>query len=181
MYWKGGAIKWWALKVLTCCMGSSTHNKTSQVYEKTGFYPFNGVTMWNRKISIYKSFHKKYFFSFLCKNKIGKKVIGVARWKVKIYSKNSSNKEKTKKEENKSRTPGIKRFIPDNDAIKCCRLSHTWGRSMRIFIIHNDLSIGYINHVFCTEPKLSNNEYLKFYYVAWAHLHTTSLNKMMRK
>ena len=56
-------------------MGSSTHNKTSQVYEITGFYPFNGVAMWKRKISIYKSFHKKHFFLFFVKIKTGKKSV----------------------------------------------------------------------------------------------------------
>ena len=50
-----------------------------------------------------------------------------------------------------------------------------------IFIIHNGLSVTYINYVFCTEMELSNNEHLKLYYVVWAHLHTTSLNKIMRK
>ena len=63
------------LKVLICHMGSSTHNKTQQIYEKGGFYPFNGVAMWKRKISIYKSFHKKYFFPFFVKIKIGKKSV----------------------------------------------------------------------------------------------------------
>ena len=75
MYWQGGAVKWWALKVLTCCKGSSTHNKTSQVYEKTGFYPFNGVAMWKRKISIYKYFHKNYFLLFFVKIKTEKRSV----------------------------------------------------------------------------------------------------------
>ena len=34
---------------------------------------------------------------------------------------------KNKKEENKSRTTGIKRFILSKDAKKCCHLSHTRG------------------------------------------------------
>ena len=77
-------------------MGSSTHNKTSQVYEIIGFYPFNGVTMWKTKISIYKSFHKKYFLLFFEEIKTKQKVSGVTKWKLKIYSNHSSSKEKTK-------------------------------------------------------------------------------------
>ena len=88
-------------KVLLCHMISSTHNKSQQIYEKAGFYPFNGVTMWKRKISIYKSFHKKYFLFFFEKIKTKQKVNGVSRWKLKIYSKHSSSKEKTKKKKTK--------------------------------------------------------------------------------
>ena len=82
-------------------MGSSTHNKTQQIYEKAGFYPFNGVAMWKRNISIYKSFHKKYFLLFFEKIKTKQKVSGVAIWKLKIYSKHSSSKEKTKRKKTK--------------------------------------------------------------------------------
>ena len=89
------------LKVLICRMGSSTHNKTSQFYEITWFYPFNGVAMWKRKISIYKSFHKKYFLLFFEKIKTKQKVSGVARWKLKIYSKHLLNKAKTKRKKTK--------------------------------------------------------------------------------
>ena len=46
--------------------------QNSQVYEITGFYPFNGVAMWKRKISIYKSFHKIYFSLFFVKIKVEK-------------------------------------------------------------------------------------------------------------
>ena len=56
-----------------------------------------------------------------------------------------------------------------------------WNLRTIILIIHNGLSVAYINHVFCTEPEYPNNNHLKIYYVAWAHLHTTSLNKIMRK
>ena len=107
-------------------MGSSTHNKTSQVYEKTGFYPFNGVAMWNRKISIYKTFHKKYFFAFLCKNKTGKKVSGVARWKLNIYSKHSSNKVKTKRKKTKV-VLGNKNIYPRQRRQKDVAAFHTPG------------------------------------------------------
>ena len=44
-----------------------------------------------------------------------------------IYSNHSSNKAKTKNKKTKIHNPGIKIFIPDNGAKKCCHLSHTWG------------------------------------------------------
>ena len=73
MYLIGGVVKWWALKVLTCHMGSSTHKKTSQVYEIIGFHPFNGVAMWELKYTFKNS--QKIFFAFLCKNKNWKKSV----------------------------------------------------------------------------------------------------------
>ena len=82
-------------------MSSFTHNKSQQIYEKAGCYPFNGLAMWKRNISIYKSFHKKYFFLFFEKIKTKQKVSGVVRWKLKIYSKHSSRKEKTKRKKTK--------------------------------------------------------------------------------
>jgi hypothetical protein len=44
----------------------------------------------------------------------------------------ASNKVKYKKE-NKSCIPGIERFIPDNDAKKCCFLIHTSSHVEEIF------------------------------------------------
>ena len=66
MYWIGAAIKWWALEVLICHMSSYTHNKSQQNYEKMGFYPFNGVAMWEEKYAL-KLSHKNSSFAFLCK------------------------------------------------------------------------------------------------------------------
>ena len=74
MYLIGGVVKWWALEVLICSMGSSTHKKTSQVYEITGFYPFNGVAMWELKYT-FKNSHKNYFLLFFVKVKIEKKSV----------------------------------------------------------------------------------------------------------
>ena len=41
-----------------------------------------------------------------------------------------------------SRTSGIKRFIPDNGAKNCWRLSHTWGLSATKIFKLLDVSLG---------------------------------------
>ena len=80
-------------------MSSSTH-KSQQNYEKVGFYPFNGVAMWKRKISIYKSF-TIFFFAFLCKNKTEKSQ-WIRQMKIKDLLEAFIKQRKNKKEENKS-------------------------------------------------------------------------------
>ena len=72
-------------------MGSSTKS-ISRILWETGFYPFNGVAIWEEKYAI-KISHKKLFFDFLWK--FMKKLVESPNEKVKIYSKDSSNKEKT--------------------------------------------------------------------------------------
>ena len=105
-------------------MGSSTDNKTSQVYEIAGFYPFNGVTMWKRKISIYKSFHKNYFFLFFVKIKLEKSQCS-RQMKLNIYSKHSSNKAKTKRKKTKVVLGNKKDLSPVTAPKRCCTQGHT--------------------------------------------------------